>query len=123
MPRARSRACFSEKRPNAGRRSRDGGQNRGISHARQIGVYTLKPDAEPNRAGGGAEVAVSGDDDVLTVEEAQKLLKIGRTALYAAIARNQIPHRRVGKQIRFSRAALMVWLSSWSLQVAQEGKK
>jgi len=63
------------------------------------------------------------DDDVLTVEEARQLLKIGRTALYAAIARNQIPHRRVGKQIRFSRAALMLWLSSWSLHGAQEGKK
>ena len=66
---------------------------------------------------------MSDEGDVLTVEEARRFLKIGRTALYAAIARNQIPHRRVGKQIRFSRAALMVWLSSWSLQGAQEGKK
>jgi excisionase family DNA binding protein len=66
---------------------------------------------------------VSREDDVLTFEEARELLKIGRTALYAAIARNQVPHRKVGKQIRFSRAALMVWLSSWSLQGAQEGKK
>ena len=74
-------------------------------------------------AGCRSEISVSDDGDVLTVEEAGKLLKIGRTALYAAVARNQIPHRRVGKQIRFSRAALMLWLSSWSLQGAKEGKK
>ena len=50
------------------------------------------------------------DDDVLTLVEAQAFLKIGRSALYRAVARNQVPHRRIGKQIRFSRGALTAWL-------------
>ena len=40
--------------------------------------------------------------------------------IYALVARNQIPHRRLGKAIRFSRAAVMSWLSSWSSQDAKE---
>jgi len=37
------------------------------------------------------------------------------------VARNAIPHRRLGKQIRFSRAAIMRWLDPWSSQGAKEG--
>jgi excisionase family DNA binding protein len=71
------------------------------------------------------------DPDVLTVAEVAKLLRLGRNAVYDACGRNQIPHRRIGKRIRFSRAMIMKWLdgdhggvrssSSWSSQVAKEG--
>ncbi len=50
------------------------------------------------------------DDDVLTFDEALALLKVGRSTLYRAVARNQIPHRRIGRLVRFSRAALLAWL-------------
>ena len=59
-------------------------------------------------------------EEVLTVEEASRFLKIGRNALYELCARAEVPHRRVGKQIRFSRSALVRWLGSWSSQVAEE---
>ena len=52
------------------------------------------------------------EDDVLTVVEAASLLRVGRNLVYDLVARNEIPHRRLGKQIRFSRAALVRWLSS-----------
>jgi len=61
------------------------------------------------------------DDDVLTVEEAAKLLRVGRNSLYEAIGRLEVPHRRIGRKIRLSRAALMRWLASWSSQVVKEG--
>jgi excisionase family DNA binding protein len=61
------------------------------------------------------------DADVLTVREAARLLRIGRNALYDAIGRNEVPHRRIGKNIRLSRDALMRWLDQWSLQVAKKG--
>ncbi len=51
-------------------------------------------------------------DDVLTVREAMALLKLGRDAIYSGVARLEIPHRRIGKHIRFSRSALMRWLDS-----------
>jgi excisionase family DNA binding protein len=61
-------------------------------------------------------------DDVLDVEGAMKLLRIGRNTVYDLVARNEIPHRRLGKQIRFSRAAIMRWLDPWSSQGAKEGQ-
>jgi excisionase family DNA binding protein len=43
---------------------------------------------------------------VLTVEEAAKLLRIGRTAAYEAARRGELPTIRVGRSIRVPRAAL-----------------
>lgn len=67
-----------------------------------------------------ADVDAAGD--VLTVDEVAALLKVGRNAVYEAVGRNEIPHRRIGKQIRFSRRALVSWFDSWSSQGAKEGK-
>ena len=52
-----------------------------------------------------------GDGDVLTVKEAARFLRMGQNAMYDAIGRLEIPHRRVGKTIRLSRAALERWLA------------
>lgn len=51
-------------------------------------------------------------DDVLTTEEVAELLKLGRNLVYEAVGRGEIPHRRIGKQIRFSRRGIMRWLAS-----------
>ena len=58
------------------------------------------------------------DDEVLTVAEAAVLLRVGRNQVYALAGRNEIPHRRLGKHLRFTRRALMAWLASWSSQGA-----
>lgn len=50
------------------------------------------------------------ESDVMTVEEGAALLRIGRNALYDAIGRGEVPHRRIGRTIRLSRAALVRWL-------------
>lgn len=50
------------------------------------------------------------DEDVLDVQGAMALLKLGRNAVYDGCTRGEIPHRRIGKCIRFSRAALLRWL-------------
>jgi excisionase family DNA binding protein len=44
--------------------------------------------------------------DVLTVEEAAHVLRIGRSAAYAAVAAGQIPALRLGRKLRISRAAI-----------------
>jgi excisionase family DNA binding protein len=49
-------------------------------------------------------------DAVLDVEQVATLLRIGRNSVYEAVGRNEMPHRRIGKQIRFSRAAILRWL-------------
>ena len=51
------------------------------------------------------------DTDVLTVEEAAEYLRVGRNALYDAIGRGEIPHRRIGKSIRLLRGELLRWLA------------
>lgn len=61
------------------------------------------------------------DAEVLTVSQAAAFLNIGKNSLYDAINRGQVPHRRIGKNIRLSRAALLLWLASWSSQVSEEG--
>jgi len=52
--------------------------------------------------------------DVLTVEEAAAVLRIGRNQLYDAIGRGEVPHRRIGKTIRLSRAVILRWLEGSS---------
>jgi excisionase family DNA binding protein len=73
----------------------------------------------------GAAAVREPDDarsDVMDVPAVARLLSVGRNTVYALVGRNAIPHRRLGKQIRFHRPALMRWLASWSLQDAKEGQ-
>jgi excisionase family DNA binding protein len=50
------------------------------------------------------------------------MLHVGRNKVYEMVARNEIPHRRFGRGIRFSRAAIMRWLDSWSPRIVKEGQ-
>jgi excisionase family DNA binding protein len=56
------------------------------------------------------ELAVEDVDAVLDVEEVARLLRVGRNTIYELVGRNEIPHRRLRKQIRFSRAVILRWL-------------
>lgn len=59
--------------------------------------------------GGGR---VSGDPEVLTVDEAAALLRMDRKGVYEAIRRGQIPGvRRIGRVIRIHRGTLVAWLA------------
>lgn len=68
-----------------------------------------------------ANVPLESGHDVLDVPQVASLLCVGRNTIYGLVARNEIPHRRLGKAIRFSRAAVMSWLSLWSSRDAKEG--
>jgi excisionase family DNA binding protein len=79
---------------------------------------------EPDEPGGAHTAGSALHDahaDVIDVPTVARLLAVGRNTVYALVARNAIPHRRLGKQIRFHRAAVMRWLDSWSSQGAKEG--
>ena len=65
---------------------------------------------------------IAPPSDILDVPHVATLFALGRNTVYDLVARNAIPHRRLGKQIRFSRAALMRWLDSWSSRGAKEGQ-
>lgn len=66
--------------------------------------------------------AVTNADDILDVREVATLLRVGRNAVYDGCARGDIPHVRIGKLLRFSRAAIVRWLTSCGRsQVALKG--
>jgi excisionase family DNA binding protein len=48
--------------------------------------------------------------DAMTADEVAAFLAVDRKTVYAAVLRNEIPHRRLGKRILFSRDAVMGWL-------------
>jgi excisionase family DNA binding protein len=108
----------------AGSRSASSGSDtasRSTASAASPGSY------DPARASTGSETppyvaASAAIDEVLDVEDAAKLLRVGRNKVYDLVARNQLPHQRLGKQIRFSGAAIMRWLDPRSSQGAKEGQ-
>lgn len=49
--------------------------------------------------------------DVLNVEQVADLLGLGRNTVYDAANRGEIPHRRIGRRLLFSRTAVLEWLA------------
>lgn len=49
--------------------------------------------------------------DVISADEVAALLKVNRKTVYEAAGRGEIPHRRLGKRLLFSRSAVVAWLS------------
>jgi excisionase family DNA binding protein len=49
--------------------------------------------------------------DALSAGQAAELLGIGKNLVYDAAARGEVPHRRLGKRLLFSRQALLDWLA------------
>ena len=50
------------------------------------------------------------EPEVLTVAQVAELLGVHRTTVADAAGRGEIPHRRVGRRLLFSRAAILRWL-------------
>jgi len=49
--------------------------------------------------------------EVLNADEVARLLRVDRKTVYDAAGRGHMPHRRLGKRLVFSRAALLDWLA------------
>ena len=49
--------------------------------------------------------------DVMNADEVAALLRVDRKTVYDAAGRGHVPHRRLGKRLVFSRAALLDWLA------------
>jgi len=52
------------------------------------------------------------DREVLNVSQAAEFLGVSEQSVYESAGRLEIPHRRLGKRILFSRSGLVAWLSS-----------
>jgi excisionase family DNA binding protein len=60
---------------------------------------------------GKAEFFPNEEQAVLTLEEAAELLRIDAKQMRKLAANGDVPGRKVGSEWRFSRAALLNWLS------------
>jgi len=60
---------------------------------------------------GGASVSFGELPLVLTVDEARRVLRIGRRQLYEAIARRDVHTVKFGRSIRIPRSSLEAWLA------------
>ncbi len=57
------------------------------------------------------DVAVDGGGrEVMTANEVADFLGVDRKTVYEAAWRAEMPHRRLGRRLLFSRAALIDWL-------------
>lgn len=52
-----------------------------------------------------------GDEPLLTMREVQELTKLGRTTVWEAMARGDLPAIRFGRAVRFRRAAVDTWIA------------
>ena len=60
----------------------------------------------------GERVMLAELPAVLTVDEARRVLRIGRRQLYRAIARHDVPAVKLGRSIRIPRSGLEAWLAA-----------
>lgn len=58
-------------------------------------------------------------DAIMTVDEVADFLRLNRKTIYESVRLNEIPHVRVGRAIRFGRAALLQWVSGRAASRAQ----
>ena len=49
--------------------------------------------------------------DTMTVSEVAQLCRVSRWTIYRLVKSGDIPHRRVGRGLRFSRSAIVEWLA------------
>ncbi len=50
------------------------------------------------------------NDEVYTIPEVAKYLKLSKSKVYDMVQRGKIPHIRIGKNVRIKEAALKSWL-------------
>src|SRR5207249_10989085 len=75
--------------------------------------------AATSERAGGASVSFDELPLVLTVDEARRVLRIGRRQLYEAIARRDVHTIKVGRTIRIPRSSLEAWLAEPQTDPAQ----
>ncbi|MEM9490538.1 MAG: helix-turn-helix domain-containing protein [Myxococcota bacterium] len=56
--------------------------------------------------------AVSLADEVLNADQVAAMLGVDRKTIYSYASRGEIPHRRLGKRLLFSRTVLIEWLAT-----------
>lgn len=59
--------------------------------------------------------------EVMTADEAAEFLRVERNTVYDYANRGQIPHKRLGRRLLFSRSALVIWLGTCKITSRRKG--
>ena len=60
----------------------------------------------------GADGASSGDDKMMTLDEASKFIGKARSTLYSLTSDNRIPHRKCCNKLYFFKKELLEWIKN-----------
>lgn len=55
-------------------------------------------------------------EEILTIPEVARFLKLSRSKAYYLVQRKQIPHIKIGKNVRVRKSELEKWLQSRTVQ-------
>ncbi len=61
-----------------------------------------------------------GMSDVMTAREAARFLRVSLDSLYGSANRMEIPHRRIGRRLLFSRWGRVAWLGGAGPRTTEE---
>ncbi len=61
------------------------------------------------------------EDPILTIPEVARYLKMSKSKVYSLVAREEIPHLKIGRSVRIRRKDLQAWMEKQSNQLGFEG--
>ena len=61
------------------------------------------------------------DDPILTVKDVAKYLRISKAKIYYLIQRKQMPHIKIGKNVRIRYSDLLQWIDELAYKGIQSG--
>ena len=81
----------------------------GVSKSRRLASDMGWP-GRGKRVSGGKPLSVAESEEILTTKDLARYLRCHVSTLYRMVNRGEIPHFRLGTDIRFRRSAIERWL-------------
>ena len=60
------------------------------------------------------------DDNVMTVPEVARYLKLSKSKVYGLVQQRQIPHIKIGRNVRVREKDVQAWLAANSVSVSKQ---
>ena len=60
------------------------------------------------------------EDDLLTVSQTAKLVKLSISTIYSKVSRKEIPAFKIGKRLYFSKDEIIAWIKSGKIKTIAE---
>lgn len=60
------------------------------------------------------------EDDLLTVDQTSKLVKLSVSTIYSKVSRKEIPAFKIGKRLYFSKDEIIAWIRSGKIKTIAE---